>query len=138
MSLIIRLNHKENVYYWMDPTEMLKELPANLRTSLLLYSYYAMIKNIRLLQIDANFTAALVTQLKVLKLKEKEILYREEDPSEESRINLDFFEILVFFISKGGVKLMNEREQGIYSMIEGTYFGEIELLENVSSIFQTK
>lgn len=71
---------------------MLKELPANLRTSLLLYSYYAMIKNIRLLQIDANFTAALVTHIKVLKLKEKEILYREDDPAEES--NTSFLNII--------------------------------------------
>ena len=77
------MNHKENVYYWMDPQESLKELPANLKTSLLLYSYYGMIKNIRLLQLDANFTASILTHLKLLKLKKGETLYRQDDPSEE-------------------------------------------------------
>ncbi len=99
---------------------MLTELPSNLRTGLLLYSYYNMIKNISLLQIDANFTAKILTHLKLLKLKQREILYREDDPSME-----------VYFISKGSVKLVSEDGEGIFSFIEGTYFGELEILDNV-------
>jgi len=117
------LNHKENVYYWMDPQESLKELPANLKTSLLLYSYYGMIKNIRLLQLDANFTASILTHLKLLKLKKGETLYRQDDPSEE-----------VYFISKGSVKLVNESGQSIYAFTEGTYFGEVETIEDQKRI----
>jgi len=104
----------------MDPQESLKELPANLKTSLLLYSYYGMIKNIRLLQLDANFTASILTHLKLLKLKKGETLYRQDDPAEE-----------VFFISKGSVKLVNEFGQSIYAFTEGTYFGEVETIEDV-------
>ncbi len=82
---------------------MLKQLPANIRTSLLLFSYYPMIRNIKRLQLDANFTAALLFHLKLVKLKNKEILYREDDPSEE-----------VFFISKGSMRMVNEKHDGIY------------------------
>ena len=101
---------------------MLKQLPANIRTSLLLFSYYPMIKNIKILQLDANFTAALLFHLKLVKLKNKEILYREEDPAEE-----------VFFISKGSIRMVNQSQDDIYSLMEGTYFGEIEILENVNT-----
>ena len=73
------------MYHWMDPQETLNELPANLKTSLLLYSYYGMIKNIKLLQTDANFTASLIPHLKLLKIKKGETLYRKEDPAEEGK-----------------------------------------------------
>jgi len=69
----------------MDPHENLNELPSNLKTSLLLYSYYGMIKNIKLLQMDANFTASLLTRLKLMKIKKGETLYREGDPAEEGK-----------------------------------------------------
>jgi CRP-like cAMP-binding protein len=105
---------------------MLKQLPANIRTSLLLFSYYPMIKNIKILQLDANFTAALLSHLKLVRLKNKEILYRQEDPSEE-----------VFFISKGSIRMVNENQDDIYSLMEGTYFGEIEVLEGVNVFYQT-
>lgn len=78
------INHKENIYYWIDSNHLLDQLPANLRTSLLLFSYYAMIKNISILQYDANFTAAIIVHFKLIKLKKKELVYREDDPPEES------------------------------------------------------
>jgi len=82
--MILRLNHKENVYYWIEPSDMLKHLPENLKSTLLLYSYRNMIKDIEILEMNANFTALLLTHLKLLKLEKREILYREEDPSQES------------------------------------------------------
>jgi len=66
---------------------MLKHLPENLKSTLLLYSYNGMIRDIELLGMNANFTALLLTHLKLLKLEKREILYREEDPSQESKAN---------------------------------------------------
>jgi hypothetical protein len=80
-----RLNHKENVYYFIDPQEDVMHLPYHLKKNLLLYTYYPMIQNIGLLKVDANFTVAILLELKLIKLQKKEILYREEDPAEESK-----------------------------------------------------
>ena len=85
MTNKVRLNHKENVYYWIDPSDMLKHLPENLKSTLLLYSYHTMIKDIEILELNANFTAALLTHLKLLKLEKREILYREGDPTQERK-----------------------------------------------------
>jgi len=38
---------------------------------------------------------------------------------------------LVYFISKGSIKFVTEISQGIFSLSQGTFFGEIEILENV-------
>jgi len=79
------LNHKENIFYWIDPSDLLQDLPHNLRQSFLLYTYYPMVNTIKLFKMDANFTVSIVTHLKLLKLKKFEILYREDDPSQESK-----------------------------------------------------
>ena len=78
-----RLNHKEKIYHGVDPKGILSHLPINLKTSLLLFSYYGLIKNVRLLQINPNFTASLIVDFKLLRLKKGEVLYRMDDPSEE-------------------------------------------------------
>jgi len=43
-----------------------------------------MINTIKLFKQDANFTVEIAPHLKLLKLKIFEILYREDDPSQES------------------------------------------------------
>ena len=73
------------MYYWIDPTDMLKHLPENLKSTLLLYSFNSMIRDIEILEMNANFTAILLTHLKLLKLEKREILYRQDDPSQESK-----------------------------------------------------
>jgi hypothetical protein len=78
------LNHKENAYYWLEPYDILKHLPESLKGTLLLYSYHSMTKNIEILEMNANFTAAILIHLKLIKLEKREILYREGDPSQES------------------------------------------------------
>jgi len=65
---------------------MLKGLPMSIRTKLLLFSYYSIIKNIKILQIDATFTASLLTHIKLLRLKKDEILYRQDDLANESKV----------------------------------------------------
>lgn len=73
------------MYYWIDPTDMLKHLPENLKSTLLLYSFNSMIRDVEILEMNANFTAILLTHLKLLKLEKREILYRQDDPSQESK-----------------------------------------------------
>lgn len=75
------------MYYWIDPTDMLKHLPENLKSTLLLYSFNSMIRDVEILEMNANFTAILLTHLKLLKLEKREILYRQDDPSQESKKN---------------------------------------------------
>ena len=58
----------------------------NLRTKVLLFSYYEVIKNILILQIDATFTASLLLHGRLLKLKPNEVLYRQDDVANESII----------------------------------------------------
>ena len=113
---------------------MLKHLPENLKSTLLLYSYHNMIKDIELLEVNANFTAALLLHLKLLKLDKREILYREDDPSQESKHSSRSLcpLHLVYFISKGSVKMVTENGTGIYTLLQGTYFGELEIIDDVS------
>ncbi len=66
---------------------MLKHLPENLKSTLLLYSFNSMIRDVEILEMNANFTAILLTHLKLLKLEKREILYRQDDPSQESKKN---------------------------------------------------
>ncbi len=49
-----------------------------------------MIRNIKLLQEDGNFTSKIISDLKMLKLAKNEILYREEESSEESNFKLTY------------------------------------------------
>lgn len=98
-------------------------LPYHLKKNLLLYTYYPMIQNISFLKIDANFTVAILLHLKLIKLQKREILYREEDPAEE-----------IFFVSKGSVNLVTEEGEGIFSFIEGTHFGEIEIVRKTNRL----
>jgi len=41
---------------------------------------------------------------------------------------------IVFFISKGSIKFVTEISQGIFSLSQGTFFGEMELFEGVNNI----
>ena len=41
--------------------------------------------------------------------------------------------VLVYFISKGAVKLVNEYGQNIFAFAEGNYFGEIEAISDAIS-----
>eukprot|EP01017_Pseudomicrothorax_dubius_P021634 TRINITY_DN2328_c0_g2_i4.p1 TRINITY_DN2328_c0_g2~~TRINITY_DN2328_c0_g2_i4.p1 ORF type:complete len:833 (+),score=237.86 TRINITY_DN2328_c0_g2_i4:185-2683(+) len=113
------LNHRENIYSWIDPNNIIGELPSNLRRELLYSAFYRFIENIPLFQRDANFTALIIPHMKVLKLNTREILYREEDPAEE-----------IYFIHKGRIYFVTEDNCPFISIIEGSYFGEIEILEN--------
>ena len=100
----------------------------------MLISYYPMIHNIQLLNLDVNFAVALALHLKVLKLKKREILYREDDPSEESISCIysnPYHIYVVYFICKGLVSLITEEGDGIYSFVQGTYFGELETFQKV-------
>jgi len=113
------ISHKENICNWGDPNGHLRGLPASLKTSLLLYSYYGLIKNIKLLQVDPNFTASLLLHFKLCQFQEGDMIYREDDPAYE-----------VYFIVKGSIKFVTGSSQNIFSLAEGTYFGEIEVLES--------
>ncbi len=117
-------NHKENVHYWIDPSDLLTSLPNLLKNHLLFHSYYPMIQDIHLLKMDVNFTIAILHDLKVLKLAKEDILYREEDPSAE-----------VYFVCKGSVNLISEEGEGIFSFVQGTYFGEIEIFKKVNFLY---
>ena len=43
--------------------------------------------------------------------------------------------MLVYFISRGSVQFVTGTAKGIFSVSQGTYFGEIELLEGVLILF---
>jgi len=64
---------------------MLQGLPISLRTKLLLFSYYSIRKNIKILQIDPTFTASLLSHITLLRLKKNEVLYRQDDLAHESK-----------------------------------------------------
>ena len=56
-------NYLKNVYTYMDPKEMIKELPSQLRNELILICYANLKSSISILNIDENFTATIIPYL---------------------------------------------------------------------------
>lgn len=85
----LEVNFKDNKYDWIQPKELLNILPAYIRKELIIFSCAHFIDKIFLFKIDINFTISVIPFLKMLSVVKKEIIYREDDPSEES-IFIDF------------------------------------------------
>ena len=100
---------------------MLQNLPSTLKAEILSYTHNKIFEKIRFFRNkDPQFLWAIFPLLKTLKIRANQLVYRIGDYSDE-----------IFFILKGSIKLIDEN--GIYfkSYSEGTYFGDLEILNNV-------
>lgn len=59
-------------------------MPVDLKNELIHTCYSDIVKNLKIMNYDKNFTSQLITNLYCMRLNENDILYRQNDPSEES------------------------------------------------------
>ena len=102
----------------MDPKEMIKELPSQLRNELILICYANLKSSISILNIDENFTATIIPYLQFLEVQPGEVIYRQDDPPKD-----------IFFIEKGKVNFVTKDNFTLITLLEASFFGEIEAFE---------
>jgi CRP-like cAMP-binding protein len=83
--------------------------------------YNSLVETVNLLKIDKNFTATLLPHLNFLEVLPGEIIYRQDDPATD-----------VYFIEKGKVNFVTSDKYTLITMLEASYFGEIEALEGIN------
>lgn len=113
-------NHEQNVYSWFSHDSLLKELPASLRTEISLHMYKKIVEKVSFFQDkDPGFISYIVPTLKHISFKSGELMFTEGDYSDE-----------VYFIVNGRVNLKASNNVTFKTYVQGSYFGEVEILEN--------
>ena len=121
-------NNNDNDISIQNYKALLNQLPATLRFEVLQTSFGSIIQKIKFFQNkEAEFLWNFLPALKPMKVFSKDILYNQSDHPEE-----------VFFISKGRVKLFVDINLGkldtpinvpFNMYVQGSYFGELEILD---------
>ncbi|OMJ95537.1 hypothetical protein SteCoe_1141 [Stentor coeruleus] len=115
----IELN-ADKLYYDVAHLEFLKEIPFSLREKLSTHLYKTFVKNIYFFQNKSYaFLNATVPKLKRFCYKFNDIIYSKDEEPEE-----------IFFINKGRANFKAENNLVFRTFTQGSYFGEIEVIEN--------
>ena len=115
----ILLNYEENIFSWFDLDALMNELPSNLRNDVSLQMYHSTVSKIFFFQDkDPGFISYMVPKLRSISLQPGDTLYKEHDYPDE-----------VYFMTRGKVNLLIS-EIAFKTYVEGSYFGEVEILEN--------
>lgn len=86
----LEVNFRENMYTWIQPKELLNLLPSYIKKELVVFSSKGLLEKIYLFKIDMNFTISIIPYLRMLSVLKTEIIYREDDPAEESKLLMCF------------------------------------------------
>jgi CRP-like cAMP-binding protein len=117
----INHNHQENIYSWFDKEALLKELPASLRKNISIHIHKKVVGQISFFQDkDPQFISNVVPKLKNVHMQLGEILFKEGDHAEE-----------IFFLVRGRVSLKTTSGLVFKTYLQGSYFGEVEVLANM-------
>ena len=101
-----------------DREAVMKELPAFLRTEIALYIYHHYVQKVFFFQDkDPAFIASVVPSLRSIFLRKSDVVYREHDFPEE-----------VFFLTEGRVSFETVTLESFKTFVQGSYFGEIEII----------
>jgi CRP-like cAMP-binding protein len=115
----ILLNYEENIFSWFDLDALMNELPSNLRNDVSLQMYHSTVSKIFFFQDkDPGFISYMVPKLRSISLQPGDTLYKEHDYPDE-----------VYFMTRGKVNLLIS-DIAFKTYVEGSYFGEVEILEN--------
>jgi CRP-like cAMP-binding protein len=113
-------NHEQNVYSWFSHDSLLKELPASLRTEISLHMHKKIVEEVVFFQDkDPGFISYIVPALKHITFRNLEFMFSEGDYADE-----------VYFLVTGRVNLKAANGIAFKTYVQGSYFGEVEILEN--------
>jgi CRP-like cAMP-binding protein len=102
----------------LDEEILLQELPTNIRAEVANYTYQNVFQNIKFFKDkDPAFILSFLPCLKRISAEKDEILYNQGKIAEE-----------VYFLLSGRVKMVNLDGFIFRHYVEGSYFGDIEIL----------
>ena len=133
---MIRDNHELHLLSSMDTEELLSELPIALRTQVIMYLHKKTLSNIVFFwNKDPAFLTDVTSFIKKMKIGDGELIYKNGDPAEASNYIYIYIYYLVYFITKGRVRMIDQDGYIYRTYVEGSLFGEYEALnEPVSFI----
>jgi len=118
-------NHEQNVYSWFSHDSLLKELPASLRTEISLHMHKKIVEKVVFFQDkDPGFISYIVPTLKHITFKSEELMFAEGEYADE-----------VYFLVTGRVNLKASNGIAFKTYVQGSYFGESEILENTTRTY---
>ncbi|OMJ94420.1 hypothetical protein SteCoe_2474 [Stentor coeruleus] len=116
----ILLNYEENIFSWFDQDSLMNELPSSLRTEVSLHMHHKIVEKVYFFQDkDPGFISYMVPKLRTICLQAGDYLYKEHEYPDE-----------VYFLTKGRVNLLAHNGAAFKTYVQGSYFGEYEILEN--------
>lgn len=116
----ILLNYEENIFSWFDQDSLMNELPSSLRTEVSLHMHHKIVEKIYFFQDkDPGFISYMVPKLRTICLQAGDYLYKEHEYPDE-----------VYFLTRGKVNLITQNGIAFKTYVQGSYFGEVEILEN--------
>ena len=108
-----------------DKASLIKELPASLKNQVQIHIHKKIVERIFFFQDkDEQFICRFVGKLKTQELSTSELIYSKEDSADD-----------VYFISKGRIIIKGEFGGIVKNFLQGSYFGEIEVLNNSTRKF---
>ncbi|OMJ74679.1 hypothetical protein SteCoe_26358 [Stentor coeruleus] len=117
----IKVNLKRNLHVSLDQTQLLREIPSNLREEILEFFNQRTVETILFFKDKPSFFInQVVPLLKSSVFVFKDIVYEENEAAEE-----------VYFINTGRVHLKALNKIVFRTYIQGSYFGEIEIIEGL-------
>ncbi|CAG9321514.1 unnamed protein product [Blepharisma stoltei] len=131
----IRLRHalkystEKSGFSWDDKQDILNELPKNLRYEVALAMHRGAAKKIPFFsERDIVFVASIVPFLKHMLVENQSFVYLEGEFSDE-----------IYFIAKGRVcYTFGPKNTGFRTLLRGSYFGDIEVIEQCSRKYSVK
>ncbi|CAG9333152.1 unnamed protein product [Blepharisma stoltei] len=117
--------YTKNLQNWAYPGILLRDLAPKLIRELNHHIYKRLIQNIEFFQSRPNsFISYIAPKLSLINFKAKEIIYKMWDSADE-----------MYFLSQGRINYIIKNGTSFRSLSQGTYFGEIEILENIPRWF---
>ncbi|OMJ81193.1 hypothetical protein SteCoe_18369 [Stentor coeruleus] len=122
MKKNLKVNLKRNIHVALDHTQLLKEIPANLRDEILDFFNQKTVESILFFKEKPKcFINQVVPLLKSSIFVFNDIVYQENEAAEE-----------IYFIKSGRVHLKAINNVVFRTYVQGSYFGEIEIIENLT------
>ena len=113
-----RILERNNESIHIEEATFLEELPSSLRAEILTQAHNKLFNKITLFRNkDASFGLNVISSLRPLNIEAGDILYRQGDLVEE-----------IYFILSGRVKLVTAEGYIFKIYVEGSYFGDTEIL----------
>ncbi|CAD8067424.1 unnamed protein product [Paramecium sonneborni] len=110
----------ENNSFW-NYRKIIDSLPGQLKKYTICFSQQQLVVNTNLFKLDINIASKLLPYMTIFYYQKYETIYYIGSPSMD-----------IFFLITGEVRLCDEQGRSLLNIIEGSIFGEMEILDQVN------